>query len=474
MSQIKSEIKQPDPKDDKTYCVSSEDGDHSTLGMEEIITVQYRLPDSYCFESAIFFDKNTIERPSLHKMVKEWHTDILQKRMTKKKKNEEAIALTRTRNESQCSVDSFTVSGESQELTVDSGQDASEDSQDLLADSFELELEKTPEDVIPMDEVPLQSGNMSSSSPANVSDSHVSSSSTVLDPRSTTASLHQNSDSSLSFLAKSQLKISVPRLTILSSSQSTNSFSGLSYSTQSNFGLGGTTVITTPLGVLHQEDPAHRVSSSTSDPEQDRPSLSSLAASSLPTTGIKNAGPSLSSLAASSLPTTGIKNAGPSLSSLAASSLPTTGIKNAGSSLSSLAAAHTMDVESSSSSLPTTGIKNAGPSLSSLAAAHTMDVESSSFSLPTTGIKNAGPVCHLLHLFLYQQQELKMLDPVCHLLQQHTLWMLSPVHFLYQQQELKMLDPVCHLLQQHTLWMLCPVHHSYLQQELKTLDPVYS
>ncbi|KAK4313092.1 hypothetical protein Pmani_015519 [Petrolisthes manimaculis] len=86
--------------------------------------IQFRLPDCYCRPSISVFRDGRCERPPLDRIVKEWQTDILHKRMTKQKKIEEALSQSqnegydssgtggesRIRNESQCSTDSFSFS----------------------------------------------------------------------------------------------------------------------------------------------------------------------------------------------------------------------------------------------------------------------------------------------------------------------------------------------------------------------------
>ncbi|KAK8746667.1 hypothetical protein OTU49_017131, partial [Cherax quadricarinatus] len=312
MSQIGPGNGQCKGKDEKVNNFFSEDSDQLTHGMEDIITVQYQLPDSYCYESAIFFDKHPYDRPLLHKMVKEWHAEILQKRMVIKKKNEEAIASSRTRNESLCSVDSVTVSGDSQEITWDSGQDFSEDNQDLIEDSYGLDFEKNSSDTLHLAETSPKVCNKAPLTSVQEGDAHSSPSSAWQDHAlPTTATLHQHSDTILSSLANSQMNISVPELTVAVSLQPTNTscFSNsplpdfeliqnkdfiTSFGTQK---LKNTDIESLPLSVL---DSKHLAKNS-------GPTLSSLAA-----THLESSGPTSSSLAAAHL-----ESSGPTLSSLA-------------------------------------------------------------------------------------------------------------------------------------------------------------
>ncbi|XP_068207932.1 uncharacterized protein [Palaemon carinicauda] len=98
------------------------------------LLVQYQLPISYCHNSAIFVENKTLDRLPLHRIVRDWLSEILRKR-SRQKREEEKCRYFRNRNESQCSEDSVvTTSGDSQDVVGDSSQDLSEDSQDMIVD----------------------------------------------------------------------------------------------------------------------------------------------------------------------------------------------------------------------------------------------------------------------------------------------------------------------------------------------------
>ncbi|KAK3885840.1 hypothetical protein Pcinc_009967 [Petrolisthes cinctipes] len=182
---------QVEPDDETTEVLSENknegNGDTGWMVGKGRNFIQFQLPDCYCRPSISVFRDGRCERPPLDRIVKEWQTDILHKRMTKQKKIEEALSQSqnegydssgtggasrirnesqcstdshsfsswgwsRTRNESQCSSDSFSLSRESRtrnesQCSIDSfsagrdcGQDLSQDSQDLTADSQEEDL----------------------------------------------------------------------------------------------------------------------------------------------------------------------------------------------------------------------------------------------------------------------------------------------------------------------------------------------
>ncbi|XP_064077932.1 LOW QUALITY PROTEIN: uncharacterized protein LOC135195570 [Macrobrachium nipponense] len=106
------------------------------------ILVRYQLPSSYCHSSAIIVENKTLDRLPLHRIIRDWLSDILRKR-SRQKREEEKARYFRNRNESQCSEDSVvTTSGDSQDILGDSSQDLSEDSQDMVVDNSNQDSDK--------------------------------------------------------------------------------------------------------------------------------------------------------------------------------------------------------------------------------------------------------------------------------------------------------------------------------------------
>lgn len=106
------------------------------------VLVHYQLPSSYCHSSAIIVENKTLDRLPLHRIIRDWLSDILRKR-SRQKREEEKARYFRNRNESQCSEDSVvTTSGDSQDVMGDSSQDLSEDSQDMVVDIANQDFDK--------------------------------------------------------------------------------------------------------------------------------------------------------------------------------------------------------------------------------------------------------------------------------------------------------------------------------------------
>ncbi|XP_042866968.1 uncharacterized protein LOC122249868 isoform X1 [Penaeus japonicus] len=354
----------------------------------DYIGVQYDLPDSYCYESALFFGKCTCERLPVKRLIREWHVDIVRKRGTDKRKKSVGLSLARSRNVSQCSADSTVTNSMDSHDIGESSQDLSEDSQDVVTDSLDMEMESDYENT-----------------------------------SSTSASRQQTSANSRSFPQEGILPSEIPPLTVkLNSTTDSNCVAGKPSSlssgmlipklatekTENEYNFSFPPVSSCPavysgpslafLVQSHQESPSPSFPSlPLSGRENTGPSLSTLAQSHL-----RNAVPGLSSLAQShpkSLVQSSLESTGPSLSSLAQSNLGNIGPISAsqaqskpegtGPSLSSLAQSN---LESSVPSLSSFAHQTSnGPSLSSLAQGNLGDTGPSLSSLAQCSQTSSGP-----------------------------------------------------------------------------------